>query len=125
MTPLARLKVIGARQSEDVTAIVDTGFDGHVCLPIRLAVQLGLELTGEQFVELADGSRRNELVFAASVELFGEVQEIELMLTESDEALIGTRLLNHYRASIEYPGGQIKLLPARKKKRKPKGRPKE
>lgn len=120
MTPLAQLKVIGARQSVELTAIVDTGFDGHVCLPIRLAVQLGLVLTGEQLIELADGTRRNELVFAARVELFGEEQEVDMMLTASDDALIGTRLLNHYRASIEFPGGEVKINTQRKKGRKPK-----
>ncbi len=123
MTPLANLKVIGARQSVELQAIVDTGFDGHLCLPIRLAVQLGLELVGELVVELADGSRRNELLFAARVRLFDSDHEIDLMLTDSEDALIGTRLLNHYRASIEFPGGRVTVLGESKTKRNPKRKP--
>jgi clan AA aspartic protease len=120
---LSQLKVIGARQSVELTAIVDTGFDGHLCVPIHQAVQLGLELIGEQWVELADGTRRKELVFAARVELFSQEQEIELMLTESEDALIGTRLLNRYRMSITFPGGRVKDLPDRKKRSAPKRKP--
>jgi predicted aspartyl protease len=119
-----QLKVIGVRQSVELTAIVDTGFDGHVCLPIRHAVQLGLELIGEQWIELADGTRRNELVFAARVELFDQMHHIKAMLTESEDALIGTRLLNQYRVSIVFPGGRLTVLPERSKRPAPKRKPK-
>ena len=109
MTPTAQVEVIGTRQTIAITAIVDTGFDGHLCLPIRLAVHLGLELIGEQIIELADGTRRNELVFAGTVRFFDETQAVEIMLTHSEDALIGTRLLDQYRVSIDFPGGRVKL----------------
>ena len=57
MTPTATVEVIGSRQTMELTAIVDTGFDGDLCIPIRVAVPLGLELVGEEFVELATASR--------------------------------------------------------------------
>ena len=56
MTPIARIEAIGSRQTLVFTATVDTGFDGDLCLPTRLAVQLGLELIGELEIELADGT---------------------------------------------------------------------
>ncbi len=108
MTPTAQIEVIGSRQTVTLTAIVDTGFDGDFCLPTRHAVQLGLELIGEQIVELADGTRRKELIFAGSVRFLGETREVKLMLTNSEDALIGTRLVNHYRVSIDFPGGRLK-----------------
>jgi predicted aspartyl protease len=58
MTPTAQIEVIGARQSVELTAIIDTGFSGDVCVPARIAVQLGIELFSEQLVEFADGSQR-------------------------------------------------------------------
>jgi hypothetical protein len=78
-------------------------------LPIRLAVQLGLELIGEQLIELADGMQRNELVFAGSVRFFGETRDVQIMLTDSEDALIGTGLLNYHPLAIEFPGGQVKV----------------
>lgn len=56
LTPTAQIEVIGGRQAIELTAIVDTGFDGDLCIPTRVAVPLGLELTSELDVELADGT---------------------------------------------------------------------
>jgi len=109
MTPTARIEAIGNRQTLALTAIVDTGFDGYLCLPVRLAVQLGLELIGDQLIELADGTQRKELVFAGSVGFFGATREVQIMLTNSEDALIGTSLLNHFPVTIEFPGGQVKV----------------
>jgi len=108
MTPTAQAEVIGTRQTIAIAAIVDTGFDGDLGLPTRHAVQLGLQLIGEQIVELADGTRRNELIFAGSVRFLDETRDVEIMLTNSEDALLGTRLLDHYRVSIEFPGGRVK-----------------
>lgn len=108
MTPTAQATAIGGRNTIEITAIVDTGFDGDLCLPTRLAVPLGLELIGEQHIELADGTQRYELVFSGSVRLFGETRVVEVLLTKSEDALLGTHLLDHYRVSIEFPGGRVK-----------------
>jgi len=42
MTPRIDLEVIGSRGSVPVMAILDTGFDDQLCLPIRLAVTMGV-----------------------------------------------------------------------------------
>jgi clan AA aspartic protease len=107
MTPTAQIEVIGNRRSIELTAIVDTGFDGDICLPTRHAVLLGLELIAELPVELADGTRTDELVFAGSARFFGETHDVEIMVTTSEDALIGTRLLNRYPLAINFPGGRI------------------
>jgi clan AA aspartic protease len=122
VTPYAPIKVIGVRQSVEVTALVDTGFDGDVCLPIRLAVPLGLELIASQWVELADGSRQDKLLFAGRVEFFDQERDVQIFLIDSEDALVGTRLLNHYQASIEFPGGQVKVAADRRRRRKSKRR---
>ena len=108
MTPTAHIEAIGDRRTIALTAIVDTGFDGDLCLPTRHAVQLGLELIGEQHVELADGTQKNQLVFSGSVRCFTETHAVQIILTNSMDALIGTRLLNRYRLSIDFPGGRVK-----------------
>lgn len=123
MTPTAAIEVIGSRQTIGLTAIVDTGFSGDLCIPIRIAVQLGLELIGEEFVELADGKQSYELAFGGSATFLGETHEVQIMLTTSQDALIGTRLLNHYPLAIQFPGGDIKVASpptsGRKRKRPP------
>jgi hypothetical protein len=67
-----------------------------------------LELTSELHVELADGTRKYQLVFAGSVRFLGETYEVHIMLTDSEDALIGTDLLELHRVSIEFPGGRVR-----------------
>lgn len=55
MTPSADVEIRGSRGSMPITAIIDTGFDGYICLPTSIAVQLGLELVSQGSVELAVG----------------------------------------------------------------------
>jgi predicted aspartyl protease len=62
--PRLKVPVVGSRAGIVVDALVDTGFDGDICLPTQLAIQLGLELRDMVWVELADGTLRDELVFA-------------------------------------------------------------
>jgi predicted aspartyl protease len=64
--PRVRLIVRGLRKSLRIDPVIDTGFDGYLCLPVKMAIQLGLELSGESIVELADGSKKHELSFLDS-----------------------------------------------------------
>jgi predicted aspartyl protease len=54
MTPKTQLEIQGSRSTAAITAIIDTGFDGFVCIPTSVAVGLGLELFEQNEVELAD-----------------------------------------------------------------------
>ena len=42
--PRIKVKVIGGRASTSLEAIIDTGFDGDLCIPIGIAVQVGLTI---------------------------------------------------------------------------------
>lgn len=93
--------IVGWRQKISVNAILDTGFDGWVCLPMRLAVQLGLELCGFQTVELADGTQKEELVFSGEV-IFGDKRgEVDISLTSGGDTLVGIGLLANSVATID------------------------
>src|SRR5437773_15344 len=116
MTPTISVEVAGTRQSTQFEAIIDTGFDGDICIPIDAAVTLGLELVGIDDVELADGSHRRELTFSGFAKLLEEKREVAISLTEGEEALVGTRLLSGCHLSIDFVSGKVRLL------RKPTGR---
>jgi len=61
--PRIPVVVEGVRGDLTLEAVIDTGFDGELCLPLAVAIELGLELYGAQRVQLADGSIKSELVF--------------------------------------------------------------
>ncbi len=97
----------GRRHKQHLTALIDTGFDGFVSLPITIAVQLGLELVTTERVQYADGRISNELVFSVNVEFNDKNQIVPATLTNSIEALVGTALLSNNKVLFDFAGKQI------------------
>ena len=118
-TPTLVLKVIGKGGAEvAVERILDTGFDGFLCLPIPLAVSLGLELIDVTRTELADGTVvEDELVFAGRVEWDGAVMEVDILLTRSGDMLIGTAFLKEYAVHLDYKANIIRIEKAPQRRR--------
>jgi predicted aspartyl protease len=112
--PRVTIIVHGARGELTLDAVIDTGFDGDLCLPVPVAIELGLELYGAQRVQLADGSIRSELVFIGKAGFAGQPaqereQEREILLTEAEDALIGVGFLADWRLEIDFPKGAVYL----------------
>ena len=103
------LEVIGPHGSITIDGLVDTGFDGDVCLPIDVAIHLGLQLSSKIPVNYADGRQTTELVFDGQVRFFGDLHRVKIILTESETALIGTSLLENYRLLIDFRSGQVEI----------------
>jgi predicted aspartyl protease len=102
--------IVGLRQEVSVEAILDTGFNGWVCLPMRLAVQLGLELCGFQTVELADGTQKEELVFSGEVIFGNRRDEVDISLTSGGDALVGIGLLANSVTTIDLVGQTLEIV---------------
>lgn len=98
----AEVTVIGGRQSIVIDAVVDSGFNGDLCLPTQTAIQLGLELCGLQRVELADGAKKKELIFAGEAIFDNRQRWVEIFLTDSEDTLIGAGLLAGHVMTIDY-----------------------
>ena len=102
LSPRLKVKVAGLRGIIELDAIVDTGFNGDLCIPMTLAVQLGLVLEYVHEVELADGSRKRVPVYSCDVELNSLKQRAEVILTDGTDALIGASILKTSRITINY-----------------------
>lgn len=100
--PKIRLKARGLRRTIELDAVIDTGFDGELCLPLPIAIQLGLEVGGNQYVELADGTVKQELIFAGMVILEDEDIPVDISLTNSAEGLLGIGLLRNIKLTINF-----------------------
>ena len=109
-TPVIKLKIRGSREEVTVEGILDTGFNGFLCLPIAVATSLGLELIDATESELADGTvTQDDLVFAGQAEWDGAMLEVEILLTRSEDTLIGTAFLEGYRIEIDYPTSTVRI----------------
>ena len=106
-----RLTVLlsGNRGETTVDALIDTGFDGALCVPIPVAIPLGLELYGDHYYELADGTVRHDVTFQGIVYVDEEACQIEISLTESEDALLGSELLDGYVLEIDYSNRTVEI----------------
>jgi clan AA aspartic protease len=109
MTPTFDIEVIGSRGSLLVSATVDTGFDGQLCLPVNLAIMLGFELIDQQLVEFADGRRERQFVFSGAVRFLDEEKPVALFVTDSDDTLIGTELLADCTLFVDFTTGETRI----------------
>ena len=101
------IAVIGRKIEITVSPVIDTGFDGDICLPLPMAIQRGLELLGSVGIELADGSIKQELVFSGSAKFGEEAKKARITLTESKDALIGTEMFSYLE--IDFEGKRVRI----------------
>jgi len=103
LQPKCKITIKGFRKSISVDTFIDIGFSGDLCLPIPIAIQLGLELRGDDYFELADGSMKHELLFKGEAIWDNKAIPVEISLTESSDALLGVRLLKDKKITIDFP----------------------
>ena len=97
--------------SEDVEAVVDTGFNDWLTLSPKEISGLGLSFREEGRYTLANGSEAVTRLFAAEVEWFGQWRRI--LIAEMDGGpLLGMAMLRGFVLSIEViDGGRVEIRP--------------
>jgi Predicted aspartyl protease len=114
VSPIIKTVVVGSRARIAVERILDTGFDGYICLPITTAVTLGLELIDLQTSELVDGTiLEDEPIFSGKIEWDGEVIETYIVLTKSADTLLGTALLRGMEVRMNYSTREVVIEKAK------------
>src|SRR5215211_3173787 len=76
-----------------IVAIPSVDLDFALMLSLPAALEIGLRLSNMVQVELADGSIKKEFMFEAKAVL--EIIPVDVLLTSSDENLVGTALLQN------------------------------
>ncbi len=106
--PVIRLIVSGPQgQTQEVDAIIDTGFDGFLTLPSGLIVALGLPWRRRGRAMLADGSDSLFDVYEATVVWDGTPRRIAVDSVDIDP-LIGMTLLDGHELTIQaVRGGRV------------------
>ncbi len=109
---LVSILIAGPTQlPESIDAVIDTGYDGILCLPSTVIQRLGLVWSRQGFATLADGSVTVSDVFDTYI--FWHNQAVKAPV-ESVETypLIGMRLLNGFRLTIDVrEGGAVTIVP--------------
>jgi len=85
--------LLGREGAIPLAAILDTGFNGMLCLPRKFQPLCEPSPLGFETFELADGTLVQEIVYMGEILLNGTPYFVELTLTDADQALLGMQLL--------------------------------
>jgi predicted aspartyl protease len=97
-TPVVRLPIVG----RELTAVIDTGFDGFVLIPAVLASEFKCRLLGDAELTLSGGQIVRQKMFALDFPFDGEVIPVRAFFAPVQELQIGTQLLARYRIEINF-----------------------
>ena len=94
---------------KEITALIDTGFDGFLSLPIAQAFPIGLMLRGTLSITLADGSKRTNLYCLGTLHFDGDsFQGVMIVEWSSEIALVGMQFLRAFnRRFIVDPANSV------------------
>jgi predicted aspartyl protease len=95
-----------------ISALMDTGFDGFLSLPISEAFPIGLMLRGTVSVTLADGSKQLNLYCLGTLHFDGDHHDgVMIVEWSSDTALVGMEFLRSFnrRLIVDPANGTILL----------------
>ncbi len=106
---IIELEVVGSNWQEKIEAVIDTGYDGYLTLPINLLNRLGLRHAGYRQVILGDGNMVVLEMYRAKVLWHGTKLEVPVLRTDSGP-LVGMALLNGNRVTLDViKDGTVKI----------------
>jgi len=81
--PVIEVKLDLGKEKRPVNAVIDTGFNGYICVPKKLIDKSDWEFLGIEEYELASGELMRERVFLGRVEMGPEKLIAFVLLTNS------------------------------------------
>ena len=93
----------------DITAWVDTAFDGHFVFPADLIADLRLDPLAKTEATLADGSVVTLQAYVGFVERFGVPTAVQVIVGEGEFPLLGTALLAGRTLHVDYAAKRLEL----------------
>jgi len=89
--------------------VVDTGFDGALILPASVAEQLRLPIVARLVFELVGGARMSADVALGEIEWLGKPRSVEVIMSEGNDALIGTELFEGAKLVVDYANRSVSI----------------
>jgi len=103
------ITVGGLHSKQTIKALIDTGFNGELLLPLQVAIPLGLQLAGAAPYRLADGSISQQMLFSAFIDWGTQRRTATVNVVHSDTPLIGGGLLHGYVLLADFDKKQLMI----------------
>jgi clan AA aspartic protease len=100
------LVLVRFQDGGEIECVLDTGFDGGLMLPRAFVSQTRIPLIGELTFEMVGGARMPAEIGLTDIDWLGELRKVEVIISEGNDALIGTELLIGTTLTIDYQSSQ-------------------
>jgi len=114
LEPIVKIEIIDENdRRNEISAIVDTGFTGYLCLSIKEIEKIKLKYLFTDEHELADGEKKSMDTFLGGIIFDNKKQDILIMLTKSKDTLIGASLMKPKKLFLNYVTKEVKIKDAK------------
>ena len=96
-SPVIELPIEGRK----ITALLDTGFNGHIMLPDFIISELALDQIGISDYLTASGDYKETKVYKGKIDFLNEKTEVPIISTDSDFSLAGMELFHDCKIILE------------------------
>ena len=103
------LVLIRFRDRAATECIVDTGFDGGLMLPRAFLLQIHTPIIGELTFEMVGGTTMSAEVGLIEIDWLGSLRQVEVIISEGNDALVGTELLIATTLVIDYRSNSLAI----------------
>jgi clan AA aspartic protease len=93
---------VQATHGETIECLIDTGFDGALVLPRAEALRLNLTLLGRVSIIGVGRARQIADIAELEIEWLGQTRAVEVIISDGDDSLLGTELLDASRLVVDY-----------------------
>ena len=109
--PVVRLHLLSSNNRfHPHPVIIDTGFNGNLSVPEKLAKRYGWSWIGNESYEIATGDVVEQKVFLGEIRWFGHRQQVYTVASHADDILMGTRLLRQKRLTINFQTRKLQIV---------------
>lgn len=107
--PVIKLALVSTKKRITCDAVVDTGFNGYISVPLPLARELDWIHIGYEEYEIARGEIVKQAVYLGNVVFHGKCRDVYAVTSNSKDVLIGTKLLAGCILTINFRARRLTL----------------
>jgi len=105
--PVISIQLILRNRLANLTAVIDTGFNGYLNVPRRLLRQSKLLAIGTEKFEIATGALVEQEIYLGQVIFDGQRSPVYTVATEAQDILIGTKVLRRKTLVVNFRTKQV------------------
>ena len=105
--PVVSIQLILRNRPASFRAIIDTGFNGYLCVPKRLLVRSKWLAIGTEKFEIATGALVEQEIYLGEAIFDGQRGPVYSVSTQAQDILIGTKLLRDKTLVVNFRIKQV------------------